>query len=258
MGAFFCLHSWKQNPVSTSSVSCRCTSVHVKDGKSVQSRHNRYVRLVPFGQIQKTLSKRSVCQALSLSVCLERCRDNTSTTLLAAVCTCAHMRVLHQKISTSVYKGFMCQLACWSSLFTHLGLVACLQGAMPAPVSGPCCAHDHDCEASDCGSAWSLHKHVDLARVSTHSALGIGRSCVCAYLHGSPTKESAALTTHQVRCLNEAVDGSAKAVFKTWDKRLDFGPRPLRSNDEDPELLIHIPFNGSVTIRAICIIGAFV
>lgn len=29
----------------------------------------------------------------------------------------------------------------------------------------------------------------------------------------------------------------------------------LRSNDDDPELLIHIPFDGQVVLKAICIIG---
>ena len=28
------------------------------------------------------------------------------------------------------------------------------------------CAHDHDCEAQDCSSAWSLYKHIDIQRVS--------------------------------------------------------------------------------------------
>lgn len=30
----------------------------------------------------------------------------------------------------------------------------------------------------------------------------------------------------------------------------------LSSNDDDPELLIHIPFDGQVVLKAICIIGA--
>jgi len=29
----------------------------------------------------------------------------------------------------------------------------------------------------------------------------------------------------------------------------------LRSNDDDPELLIHIPFNGAVKLKAVCVVG---
>jgi len=30
----------------------------------------------------------------------------------------------------------------------------------------------------------------------------------------------------------------------------------LRSNEDDEELLIHVPFDGSVKLKAICLIGA--
>lgn len=61
----------------------------------------------------------------------------------------------------------------------------------------------------------------------------------------------------QVRCLNEATESSAKGVFRPWGERLDFSGPPLASNEDDEELLIHVPFNGSVKIKAICIIGVF-
>ena len=35
-----------------------------------------------------------------------------------------------------------------------------------APKFQACCAHDHDCEAAECGPAYSLYKHVDLTNVS--------------------------------------------------------------------------------------------
>ena len=41
--------------------------------------------------------------------------------------------------------------------------------AMPAYQG--CCAHDHDCEASDCGPAWSLHEHIDHSNVSSSQQL---------------------------------------------------------------------------------------
>lgn len=48
-------------------------------------------------------------------------------------------------------------------------------------------------------------------------------------------------TAAQVRCLNEAVAGSCRGVFKEWSKRLEPTSPPLASNDDDPELLLHVP-----------------
>lgn len=55
--------------------------------------------------------------------------------------------------------------------------------------------------------------------------------------------------------LNEMTPGSARGVFRPWGDRLNFEAPALLSNDDDPELLIHIPFNGTVKLRAICLIG---
>ncbi|KAH8933135.1 hypothetical protein BDL97_18G014700 [Sphagnum fallax] len=57
-----------------------------------------------------------------------------------------------------------------------------------------------------------------------------------------------------VRALNEAIDGSAKSVFKPWENRLDFSTA-LESNDDDPELILFIPFTTDVKIKSISIIG---
>jgi hypothetical protein len=35
-----------------------------------------------------------------------------------------------------------------------------------------CCNHDHDCEAADCGPAYSLYKHIDQGHV--RARLGAG------------------------------------------------------------------------------------
>lgn len=59
----------------------------------------------------------------------------------------------------------------------------------------------------------------------------------------------------QVRCLNEDVDGSVRSVFKPWNDRLNPSEITLKSDPDDCELLIHIPFDGMVKLRAICIIG---
>eukprot|EP00850_Spirogloea_muscicola_P005216 SM000023S07672 [mRNA] locus=s23:735661:737895:- [translate_table: standard] len=86
---------------------------------------------------------------------------------------------------------------------------------------GATCSHDHDCGEHDCGAAWSLYRHVDVPKV---------------------------------RALNEAVEGSAGLVFKSWEERLDFSTS-LESNDDDPELLIFVPFTTDVKIKSICIVG---
>ena len=59
----------------------------------------------------------------------------------------------------------------------------------------------------------------------------------------------------QIWALNEASPGSARAIFRPWDDRLNLDAPALLSNDDDPELLIHIPFDGTVKLRAICLMG---
>lgn len=84
------------------------------------------------------------------------------------------------------------------------------------------CSHAHDCSEHDCGSGFSLYKHVDLPKVWA---------------------------------LNEAVEGSAQSVLKSWERRLEFSGESLRSNDDDPELLLFIPFTNDVIIKGISVIG---
>jgi hypothetical protein len=45
----------------------------------------------------------------------------------------------------------------------------------------------------------------------------------------------------QVRCLNEEGDGAAKNVFRPWAERTQPLSQPLRSDPDDPELLVHVP-----------------
>ncbi|KAH7622446.1 putative PITH domain-containing protein 1 [Nannochloris sp. 'desiccata'] len=58
-----------------------------------------------------------------------------------------------------------------------------------------------------------------------------------------------------VRCLNEAEDGSCRHIFKPWDQRLSTDGPSLLSDDDDPELLLHVPFTGSVKLQALTVIG---
>lgn len=53
----------------------------------------------------------------------------------------------------------------------------------------------------------------------------------------------------QMLALNEAEAGSVRGVFRPWSQRLDLTLPTLNSNDDDPELLIHVPFNGCVKIK---------
>jgi len=91
--------------------------------------------------------------------------------------------------------------------------------------SAPCCAHDHDCEAEDCSPAWSLHEHVDAAKF---------------------------------RALNAAAPApNASELLRPWNKRTRTARPPLVSDDDDPpELLVHVPFDGLVKITAFSIVCA--
>lgn len=55
--------------------------------------------------------------------------------------------------------------------------------------------------------------------------------------------------------MNEEVPGSCRGVFKPWHERLNHDGAVLRSQDDDPELLLYVPFDGSLTLKAICVIG---
>eukprot|EP00898_Chlorokybus_atmophyticus_P001241 jgi/Chlat1/2117/Chrsp17S02711 len=84
------------------------------------------------------------------------------------------------------------------------------------------CLHDHECAEHSCGAEWSLFQQVD---------------------------------TPRVRALNEATEGSAQTVLRSWEERLDFSAGCCESNEDDPELLIFIPFSVDVKIKSICVIG---
>ena len=95
---------------------------------------------------------------------------------------------------------------------------------MPPPdAGGACCAHDHDCEAEDCGPAWSLHRHVATARL---------------------------------RALNAAAPADASKLLRPWGERATPASPPLVSDDDDPpELLVHVPFEGLVKITAFALVS---
>lgn len=62
---------------------------------------------------------------------------------------------------------------------------------------------------------------------------------------------------YKVRCLNEDAAGSCRTVLRPWDARTAAAPPPgpLLSDEDDAELLLHIPFDGAVKLKAVCVIG---
>lgn len=87
-----------------------------------------------------------------------------------------------------------------------------------------CTGHSHDHEHGDEGGA-SLREYVDVPHVF---------------------------------CLNESQGNAGRAVLKSHDERLSTTPSLLSQEDpdDDPELLLHVPFTEAVAIKTICILGA--
>ncbi|XP_064383353.1 PITH domain-containing protein 1-like [Halichondria panicea] len=61
------------------------------------------------------------------------------------------------------------------------------------------------------------------------------------------------IDTEKLECLNESEEGSGKTVFKAWDDRLD--KTKFVESDVDEELLIYVPFTGSVKLKGVVLIG---
>lgn len=57
-----------------------------------------------------------------------------------------------------------------------------------------------------------------------------------------------------ISALNESEAGACRRIFKPYDKRLERDTW-LDSDDEDPQLIIHIPFTSPVKIQSITVIG---
>eukprot|EP00475_Leptophrys_vorax_P038015 TRINITY_DN66284_c0_g1_i1.p1 TRINITY_DN66284_c0_g1~~TRINITY_DN66284_c0_g1_i1.p1 ORF type:complete len:210 (+),score=24.84 TRINITY_DN66284_c0_g1_i1:142-771(+) len=88
--------------------------------------------------------------------------------------------------------------------------------------AGGTCSHDHDCSEHDCSGGFSLYKNID---------------------------------TPKVRALNAVVPSSAANVFRSWGERMTFPAVSLDSNDDDPELILFIPFTTDVKLKSIAVIG---
>ncbi|KAK9729627.1 hypothetical protein K7432_000145 [Basidiobolus ranarum] len=57
----------------------------------------------------------------------------------------------------------------------------------------------------------------------------------------------------RVRCLNESEPGASRRVFKPWHERLD--TTKFVESDCDEQLIIYVPFTGSVKLKSISIRG---
>jgi len=57
-----------------------------------------------------------------------------------------------------------------------------------------------------------------------------------------------------ITCLNESVPNSGKNCIKPWEQCLD-STRVLRSSDDDPELILCIPFSTQVVLKSFCVVG---
>lgn len=75
---------------------------------------------------------------------------------------------------------------------------------------------------------------------TTQSDLFHACACACP-THPPPPAHPHTRCLPQVRCLNEQVSGSGRNVLKPWHQRLQPTAEPLRSNEDDTELLLHIP-----------------
>ncbi|KAJ8960991.1 hypothetical protein NQ318_020295 [Aromia moschata] len=85
---------------------------------------------------------------------------------------------------------------------------------------GKCCGDSHQHETGEVGIHYSLYTKIN---------------------------------KDNLQCLNEAVDGSGKTVFKPWEERLNFDI--FVDSDADEELLFNIPFVGNVKLKGIKVIG---
>ncbi len=57
------------------------------------------------------------------------------------------------------------------------------------------------------------------------------------------------IDTTRVTCLNESEPGGILHCIKPWDRRMDLDPY-LESQEDDPELLIHVPFSQVIVFVA--------
>lgn len=83
--------------------------------------------------------------------------------------------------------------------------------------------------------------------------------CMCGQIHADqfdgPSNDLLPYIDLEGVCaLNESERGACKRVFKTHDQRLD-RTRFVESEEDDPQIIIHIPFISPVKIKSVSLIG---
>jgi hypothetical protein len=119
---------------------------------------------------------------------------------------------------------------------------------------GDVCSHDHDCGGEDCGSS-SLHPFINHPRITAWNAQDDAAAQRvfrpwCAPDLVPPTHVAPSPRSH--RTTDPA--SASVVVVRSREDRLSREGEPLRS-DDDPELMVHVPFISDVKVRGVMVIG---
>ena len=96
-----------------------------------------------------------------------------------------------------------------------------------------------------------LMQHV---KMSAHSCCG-GKGCV--HIQPDIVNQDSLykyIDNNGVRALNERVDGSAAKILLPFDQKRQ-KELVCESEDDDEQMIIHVPFTASVKVTSICIVG---
>lgn len=79
----------------------------------------------------------------------------------------------------------------------------------------------------------------------------------CSHVQADPNENSLFRFIHleRVRCLNEEVDGSVVKILRPFDRKLS-GEGVCRSEEDDEQMILFVPFTASVRLTSICFIGS--
>lgn len=104
-------------------------------------------------------------------------------------------------------------------------------------------------------SAWSASvRHPVVVKMSHHGPF----RCECGELHDEYDESNDLfqfVDNQAISCLNEAQPGSCKGVVRPYSQRLDTSRGDLCSDDDDPELMLHIPFTVAVKLSSFVVLG---
>jgi len=132
--------------------------------------------------------------------------------------------------------------------------MSCRDDANPEDFTRGHGSHGHGHGSSHGHGHGSSHGH---GHGSSHGH-GHGDGGDCPHSHDQSDKSNAYsgasllcyIDVPHISCLNEEEDDSCQAVFKPWARRLDFDDQALSSDDDDPQLILKIPFTDLVRIRS--------